>query len=160
MTSTTTTIELDTRSERVPPSLRRDHESSGDEEEEDILATSRIADSTVPDGGYGWVVVAAGAVLTWWAVGTTYAWGVMQTALVDRGLSSPAVLSFIGGINASFISVLAIVNSRLVSLLGTRKMSAIGIMCMGGSELLSGFSVNNLGAFFFTGGVLMGTGIR
>ena len=84
----------------------------------------------------------------------------MQTALVDRGLSSPAVLSFIGGLNASMISALAIVNSRLVRSWGARKMGMIGVACMGGSEVLSGFTVNNLPAFFFTAGLIMGMGIR
>lgn len=32
---------------------------------EDILEASRLADSTVPDGGYGWIVIASCAVLTW-----------------------------------------------------------------------------------------------
>lgn len=33
---------------------------------DDILEASRLADSTVPDGGYGWVVVASCAILAWW----------------------------------------------------------------------------------------------
>jgi hypothetical protein len=172
MPSSTATIELRNQSqsaathESAPPGERRssDHDvmrnEEEEEEEDDVLVTSRIADSTVPDGGYGWVVVAAGAVILWWAVGTTYSWGVVQTALVDQGLSSPAVLSFIGGLNASLISALAIINSRLMRSLGAQKMSAIGVLCMGGSEILSSFTIKNVGAFFFTAGVIMGVGIR
>lgn len=40
------------------------------DEENDILAASRLADSTVPDGGVGWVVIAACGVVTFWFVGT------------------------------------------------------------------------------------------
>lgn len=32
---------------------------------EDVLEASRLADSTVPDGGYGWAVIAGCAVMTW-----------------------------------------------------------------------------------------------
>lgn len=39
-----------------------------------IIAASRLADSQVPDGGYGWVIVFSCAVLTFWFVGTTYSW--------------------------------------------------------------------------------------
>jgi hypothetical protein len=40
------------------------------EHDDNILAASRLADSTVPDGGMGWVVIAACGVVTFWFVGT------------------------------------------------------------------------------------------
>jgi hypothetical protein len=40
------------------------------EDNNDILAASRLADSIVPDGGVGWVVIAACGVVTFWFVGT------------------------------------------------------------------------------------------
>jgi len=125
-----------------------------------VLAASHAADLTVPDGGYGWVVVGACAVVVWWAIGTCYSWGVMQEALVADGLSSPAVLSFIGGLDAALISALAIVNSRFIRGVGVRASCMLGVGLMGASEILSGFAVKNLGALFFTSGVLMGLGIR
>lgn len=90
-----------------------------------VLQASRIADSTVPDGGYGWGIVAGGAVLLWWAAGTTYALGDMQTALVEDGLASPAVLSFIGSLATALISALALVSSRLMFLVGPRMMAML-----------------------------------
>jgi hypothetical protein len=35
----------------------------------DILVASRLADSTVPDGGYGWILIAACGIVTFWFVG-------------------------------------------------------------------------------------------
>ena len=35
----------------------------------DALAASRLADSTVPDGGYGWILIAACGIITFWFVG-------------------------------------------------------------------------------------------
>jgi hypothetical protein len=40
------------------------------QDDNDILAASRLADSTVPDGGVGWVVIGACGVVTFWFVGT------------------------------------------------------------------------------------------
>lgn len=160
MTTTTTAIELHESS--AASSTRGPYSSGniGDASTDDVLQASRLADSTVPDGGYGWVVVAGGAVVLWWALGTTYAWGVMQRALVEDELSTPATLSFIGSLNAALISALAIVNSRLMRAIGMRWTAVLGVAVTGGSEILSSFAVKNIGALFFTSGVLMGTGVR
>ncbi|KAL7626357.1 hypothetical protein AAE478_003129 [Parahypoxylon ruwenzoriense] len=120
------------------------------------MAASRLADSSVPDGGYGWVVVLGCAVMTWWFVGTSYSWGVIQSALVERGLSSPSTLSFVGSLSAALISALAIVNSRVARLLGARKTGMLGIALLGLAEVLSSFSVTNLAGLFITSGVLLG----
>ncbi len=60
------------------------------------IATAGPVDTEVPDGGYGWTVVAGCATLTFWFGGTTYSWGVMQTALINQGLASASTLSFVG----------------------------------------------------------------
>jgi|SRR5687767_1574349 hypothetical protein len=160
-TTSTASIELEDQSSAPASSARTSHDNDQLSTHDTVtLTNSNVVESTIPDGGYGWVIVASCATLTWWSVGSTYAWGVMQTALVDQGLSSPAVLSFIGGLNASLISALAIVNSKLVRLMGVKRMGLIGVVCMGGSEILSSFTVENLAAFFFTAGLVMGTGIR
>lgn len=128
--------------------------------DQDALQASHDVDSTVPDGGYGWVIVASGAILLWWSVGSTYSWGVMQTALVEDGLASPAVLSFVGSLQAALISALAIANAQLIRWAGVRTTSLIAAAFLGGSELLASFTVENVGGLFFTSGVLMGIGVR
>jgi hypothetical protein len=60
------------------------------------MAASAAADAQVPDGGYGWVVVASCAMLTFWFGGTTYSWGIMQAALVNQGLASASTLALVG----------------------------------------------------------------
>ena len=106
------------------------------------------------------MVVSGCAVLVWWFVGTTYSWGVIQAALVEEGLSTPAVLSFVGSLAAALISALAVVNSRLMRILGVQRTGMLGISLMGSSEILSGFATKNVGALFATSGVMMGLGIR
>lgn len=127
---------------------------------DELLEESRLVDSTAPDGGYGWVIVASGAVLLWWSVGATYAWGVMQKALADRGLSGPATLSFVGSLGAALVSVFAIANAWLVRRVGARRTGMLGVALMSASEILSGFAVKNVGALFFTSGFLFGAGSR
>jgi hypothetical protein len=38
---------------------------------DNVIEASRIADAAVPDGGYGWWIVAACSTLCFWFVGTT-----------------------------------------------------------------------------------------
>jgi hypothetical protein len=125
-----------------------------------IVEASRIADSDVPEGGYGWVVICGCAVLTWWYLGMSYSWGIMQTALVGRGLSTAYNLSFIGSLCVTFCSILALVNARFIRLVGTRYAALIAVTCLGGGAVLSGFCTESIGDLFFTSGVLMGLGTR
>ncbi|OLN93199.1 Riboflavin transporter MCH5-like protein 12 [Colletotrichum chlorophyti] len=133
--------------------------SSPQDDGDPILEASRLADSSVPEGGYGWVVVTGCFVVAWWIIGTSYSWGVIQSALIDDGLSTPAVLSFIGSLAAALISALAIVNSRVMRRIGPRKTGLLGITLLGLSELFSSFAVKNVGAMFATSGVIMGLGM-
>jgi hypothetical protein len=59
---------------QIEPSLRNRQEDTDVvpivQDDNDILEASRLADSTVPDGGVGWVVIAACGVVTFWFVGT------------------------------------------------------------------------------------------
>ncbi|KAM0258946.1 hypothetical protein ACHAQJ_003602 [Trichoderma viride] len=165
MASTTTAIELATSSAPIAAgNLRNSNKginrlSKTFTVTDHVLEASREADSTAPEGGYGWAIVASGFVLLWWSLGTTYAWGVMQTALVADGLADPAVLSFVGSLQAALISALAIVNSLVVRKTGVRAAAMLGAACMGGSEILSSFTIKNVGALFFTSGVVMGIGV-
>ncbi|OAA49200.1 Major facilitator superfamily transporter [Beauveria brongniartii RCEF 3172] len=127
-------------------------------EEEEILAASRAADSAAPDGGYGWAIVASGCVLMWWGVGTTYAWGVIQRTLVRDGLAGPAVVSFIGSLQAAMVSLCATANAWLLQRLGPRRTALTGVALMGGCEILSSFTTRNLGGLFVTSGVMFGLG--
>lgn len=71
-TSTTTAVELSP----LPPlsnssGHNRFHNDVANSESQnsssdDVLEASRLADSEVPDGGYGWVVLSGCAVLAWW----------------------------------------------------------------------------------------------
>ena len=157
MAQTTTALELGTAQRNL---THRDVDRGSTDPDVDLIQASRIADATVPDGGKGWIVVIGCAVLAWNAVGTSYCWGVIQTALVEDGLSSPAKLAFVGSLATGFISAFAIVNSRVVRFLGARKTALLGVSLMGLSQLLSSFATRNIGGLFVTAGAMMGLSLR
>jgi hypothetical protein len=127
---------------------------------DNIVEASRLADAAVPDGGYGWVVVSACSLLTFWFVGTTYSWGVIQDTLVEQKLASPSTLAFVGSVAVACNAAFAVVSSRLVRLLGARKVAMLGITSMSTGQILSGFSQKSVGGLFVTAGFTMGFGVR
>ncbi|TDZ36027.1 Aspyridones efflux protein apdF [Colletotrichum spinosum] len=157
--ATTSGIELTPLPPQATQKLSGSVRTTGDDSDDPVLQASRVADSSVPEGGYGWVAVAGCFVIAWWVIGTSYSWGVIQAALIDDGLSTPAVLSFVGSLATALISALAIVNGRVMRRLGPRRTGLIGVTLMGLSEVLSSFAVKNVGALFATSGVLMGLGV-
>ncbi|KAJ9157535.1 Monocarboxylate permease [Pleurostoma richardsiae] len=159
-TTITTGIELGDTSQHIVTQRDPDRGDTGSSHSADpVLEASRLADSTVPDGGYGWVVITGCAVLAWWFVGTGYSWGVLQNAFVNEGLSSSATLSFVGSLSTALISALAVVNARVIRWLGARRTGMLGILLLGLAEIVSSFAVRSVGALFFTVGVAMGFGI-
>jgi hypothetical protein len=141
-----------------PKNVTAPEASNFDPAADAVVAESRIADAQVPDGGYGWVVIAACSVLCFWFVGTSYSWGVIQAALVKDHVSTPASLSFVGSLTAACISFLALANARLIRKIGGRNTALAGVSFLGIGGILSSFTTRNVGGLFFTTGVLMGTG--
>ncbi|CAG8374880.1 unnamed protein product [Penicillium salamii] len=132
---------------------------SANASETDIMQQSLLADSQVPDGGEAWVVISGCAVVTWWFIGTSYCWGILQAALVKEGVSSSSTLAFVGSLATACISFLGILNARVIRKLGTRYSAMAGIFFLGLGEVLSGFSAMSIGGLFATAGVVMGIGI-
>ena len=113
---------------------------------DNVVEASRIADASVPDGGYGWVIVAACSLIAFWFIGTTYSWGVLQDALVQKHLGSASSLSFVGSLATACVAAFAIINGRLIRAVGARKMAFLGITLMSGGQILSGFAQHSIGA--------------
>ncbi|KAI1175066.1 major facilitator superfamily domain-containing protein [Nemania sp. FL0916] len=155
-TSTTTAFEL---GDQRLTALQREHvEAPRNEDVDPVLEASRLADSDVPDGGYGWVVVFACAVLSWWTIGTSYSWGVIQGALVKEGLSTPGVLSFVGALGPTLLAAVATLNSRIMRIIGVRYTGMLGVFLIGLAEILASFASKSVPGLFITEGVLLGLG--
>lgn len=126
---------------------------------DNVIAQSQLADAAVPDGGYGWVIVSACAVLAFWFVGTTYCWGVIQTPLVQEGLASPSTLSFVGSLAVGLNSVFAITSARLMQRIGAKWTGVLGISLLSAGELFAGFATHSVGGLFATAGFTLGVGV-
>ncbi|KAK5726433.1 hypothetical protein LTR17_012759 [Elasticomyces elasticus] len=136
------------------------HRGLGVTQEHSTTAPNSVPeqDDAVPEGGYGWVVVSACAVIAWWFIGITYSWGIIQARLVSEGVSEASTLSLVGSLTVACIAVLAIVNARIVTSIGARKLGFLGISLLGSGEILGGFATHNVGGLFATVGVLTGIG--
>jgi hypothetical protein len=161
--STSTSIslaDLNTTLEERPARTSNQNGLSTTPSETDIMQQSLLADSQVPDGGEGWVVILGCAVVTWWFIGTSYCWGILQAALVKEGVSTSSTLAFVGSLATACISFLGILNARIIRKLGTRRSALAGVLFLGLGEVLSGFSAMNIGGLFATAGIVMGVGVR
>lgn len=126
---------------------------------DDVAEASRVVDAGVPEGGYGWVALAACGVLCFWFVGTTYCWGVIQGALVADGLSSASTLSWVGSIAVACNAIFAILSAKILRSLGSRRTAFLGVGLLAAAQILGGFCVHNVGGLFVTAGFLMGCGV-
>src|ERR1700760_2219373 len=153
--SSTTSIEL----QSSPPNGSSQMDLMPEPPPDAIIAQSQLADATVPDGGYGWVIVTCCAIITWWFVGTTYCWGVIQGALVQQGLAKPSTLSFIGSVAVALNAFLAILSARVIRRIGVRAAAMTGICFLSGGEILGGFCTHSLIGLFVTAGFTLGVGV-
>ena len=124
----------------------------------DVQQSQSAEVGNFPEGEYGWVVVAACSYLTFWVVGLTYSWGVMQNKLIEINVASPSAIAFIGSTTVAFISAMAIVSGKIIRWIGTSKTAAIGSCLVGGGQVLSGWSYTNIGGLVFTVGICEGFG--
>lgn len=127
---------------------------------DNVVEASRLADADVPEGGYGWVVVAAAAVLSWWFIGTSYCWGVIQSALVAEKVSSASTLAFVGSLTVACNAIFASTAAQVLQRLGSRATALLGTCLLGLGYVCAGFCTHSVAGLFITAGVITGVGIR
>lgn len=152
--ASTSSVELESPQE---PSRQESADNFGPSD--NVITQSQIADSAVPDGGYGWVIVFACAMMTFWFVGTTYCWGVIQTPLVQQGLASPSTLSFVGSLAVGLNSAFAVTSARIMQRIGARWTAVLGISALSAGELFAGFATHSVIGLFATAGFTLGVGV-
>lgn len=120
----------------------------------------RIEELPPPDGGFeAWLTVGCGATLSFWFIGVTYSWGVIQSALVEQHLAPASTLAFIGSLAVASLSLFGIINARLLRSIGARPMALAGTAFLSLSQILASFTTHNVGGLFVTAGVMMGIGV-
>ncbi|KIW05349.1 uncharacterized protein PV09_03865 [Verruconis gallopava] len=122
------------------------------------IVTAQTTDATIPDGGYGWVIVFSCAIVAFWFTGMSYSWGVVQKELVEQNVASASTLSFVGGLTPACISIFAITNARLLMSIGSRWTGILGVFFVGLGGLLVSFAPNNVACLFVCVGLVQGIG--
>lgn len=160
--SSTQTIQL--RSYLPPGSRLAQNRTQSEEaivavdDEPDVGSTN--VSTAIPDGGYGWVVVASCSVLTFWLSGLAGSWGVIQAALLVSSLDGTptSTITFVGSLNLCCCVAFGLFGVRLITILGARYTGLLGIGMMGVGEIAAGFSTSSIGGLFGLVGVLVGMG--
>jgi MFS family permease len=168
-TTTTNATELRTILKAQPqpqpqlPPTDTDNENQEHQPDEDPSTPGPEATNVVtavPDGGYGWVVVTACALLTFWFNGIMASWGVVQAALLRSNLktTSTSTISFVGTLGLATVVAFGLFGVRVMRLLGARRTALVGVVLLAGAEICSSFTISNVGGLFATSGVLFGSG--
>ena len=156
-TARTTAVALDNLS--VPEDTIAGLPQEPTDQDDDVVVASRLADSEAPEGGYGWVVLGAAAVVNFYTTGTSYSWGVLQAAILKENANiSASTISWVGSLWIACVAILALVNTRVIRYLGPRNASVTGITLLSLGEILSGFTTRAIGGLFVTTGITMGVG--
>ena len=98
------------------------------------------------------------AVPSFFHIGLTYSWGIVQARLSASHLAKDSTLSFIGSTAVAFVSFAALVNARIIRRLGTRNSALLGCFSLGFGKILNGWASYSIAGLFVTNGVIVGFG--
>lgn len=116
------------------------------------------ATEAIPDGGYGWTVVASCSFLLFWINGYATTWGVLQAALLESPTLKVDVrtITFVGSLSIACIAAFSLASIRILAALGSRNASSIAVILYGLGPILTSFTLDNIGGLFVTSGALVG----
>lgn len=125
------------------------------------LATTNVSGKkkpNIPDGGYGWVVVAASFVVSLIADGISFSFGLIYSELLHNFDTSPSKLAWVGSLFLAVPLLAGPVMSNLVDKYGCRRMTMIGgtVSCLGFALAAVSSSV---GVLYLTFGIIAGIGL-
>jgi len=124
---------------------------SSDTEREDGLATP-------PDGGWGWVVVAASFLCNMVLDGIAYSYGILLNPLMKHYGEGKGLMSLVGSVLAGVIMLVGPIASALVNKFGTRVVCVFGALVSGFAIFISTYSPN-VPFLMFVYGVVGGFGL-
>lgn len=160
------TIELQDLSHHAPPKIHLDARSTTITDQQSNHSTGLEAtdeppaDATeaIPDGGYGWSVVAACSFMLFWINGYTTAWGVLQTAIVKSPMlhTNVRTITFVGSLYMACMVAFGIASIRVMRSFGVRRTILAATVLFGLGLIGTSFTLEHLGGLFCVAGLLVG----
>lgn len=121
-------------------------------------STQRAEDIVqIPNGGYGWVVVAASFFVHVFVLGNVYSFGIFFSEYIDAFSAPQGQVSWIGSIGAALMTGLAVYTGAWADQFGNNRMILIGGAFIGTGYLLASYSTE-LWHLFLTQGLVAGVG--
>ncbi|KAM5516696.1 hypothetical protein FOXYSP1_03647 [Fusarium oxysporum f. sp. phaseoli] len=116
------------------------------------------ATSAIPDGGYGWTIVASCFTLIFWINGYTTAWGVLQAAIVQspRLHTNIRTITFVGSLYMACMVAFGLISVRLSREYGIRITSLVATIFFGSGLIITSFTLEHLAGLFCIAGLLVG----
>ncbi|KAJ2939778.1 hypothetical protein O0L34_g17968 [Tuta absoluta] len=126
----------------------------------DSICSSKPPQDTpqIPDGGWGWVVVAASFFIATVADGLAFSYGLLHQSFVAHFGTNEAKTSLIGGLFISVPLILGPVMSALVDRYGCRNMTMLGSIASTIGFVAAAFS-NSVEVLYVTYGIMAGLGM-
>ncbi|CAH3898114.1 unnamed protein product [Pieris brassicae] len=112
----------------------------------------------IPDGGWGWVVVAASFLIATVADGSAFSYGLLQIKFVDFFETSEAKTSLIGSLFISVPLIAGPIMSALVDRYGCKRMTMVGGVFSTVGFVAASYS-NTVEALYVTYGIIAGLGM-
>jgi MCP family monocarboxylic acid transporter-like MFS transporter 3 len=133
----------------------------GTQNSDEVPENARYSVTAIPDGGYGWVIVAGCFVTTFCQNGIINCWGILQAALLDSTLKAvpPSTLAYVGTLALAGGALYGLAAVRLMRQVGCQATILLGVFLMGMSLIGASFCTSNLAGLFGTYGLTGGIGM-
>lgn len=112
----------------------------------------------IPDGGWGWVVVAASFLIATVADGLAFSYGLLQQMFVVHFHASQAKASVIGSLFIAVPLIAGPIMSALVDRYGCKKMTMVGAVSSTVGFVAAAYS-NSIEVLYVTYGIIAGLGM-
>lgn len=111
----------------------------------------------IPDGGYGWVVVAAVFFVHIFVLGNIYSYGVFLPVYIEEFHASQSSVSWIGSIGASLMAGIGLLSGSLADYYGNDKIVFAGGLFIGAGFFAGSFATE-IWHLYLSQGLLCGIG--
>ncbi|XP_076759668.1 monocarboxylate transporter 9 isoform X2 [Xylocopa sonorina] len=132
--------------------------SSTTSSSEDNSSLGQLCEATPPDGGWGWVVVAASFMVNLIADGITFSFGVIYVEFLNYFGEGKSKTAWIGSLFMAMPLLSGPVASFLTDRYGCRRVSIAGSILATAGFVISSYA-NSMEVLIFTFGVLAGFGL-